>query len=277
MRFAIVTIDRYLGIFQPFVDAGWEPIKLFTGPFKDEFGDQRQAIALAESQGMDIQLSRITDADLINLRDQGCETLIVAGYSSKIPETRGILPYAINCHPSPLPVGRGPYPMPRAILEGRDQWAVACHKLTDQFDQGDILDVDHFPLAMDECHESLDLKIQIAAQRIAKRIAKNFKSLWEYAVPQGAGSYWQRATESERIINFNLPVQSVLRHIRAYGNSESLAKFGDGVLIVKRAVGWREVHTVTPGTIVYFNQRKVVISTQDGFVGLLDVTPLSLS
>jgi methionyl-tRNA formyltransferase len=277
MRFAIVTIDRYSGVFQSFVDAGWEPLKLFTGPAKDEFSDQRQAIIMAENRGMDIQLSRITDADVINLRDQGCDALIVAGYSWKIPETRGILPYAINFHPSPLPTGRGPYPMPRAILEGRDEWAVACHKLTDQFDLGDILEMDNFPLTGDECHESLDLKIQLAFKRLAGRIAINFKTLWEQAAPQGPGTYWQRATETERMIDFTQPVQSVLRHIRAYGRSESLAKFGDGALAIKRAVGWQEHHSVTPGTIVYFNQQKVIVATQDGFIGLLDVTPVSLT
>ena len=57
MRFAIATIDRYIGIFDTFCQAGWRAQKLFTVPIRDpEFGNQRAAIALAEQQSAAIQL-----------------------------------------------------------------------------------------------------------------------------------------------------------------------------------------------------------------------------
>ena len=277
MRFAIVTIDRYMGIFQAFMDAGWQPIKLFTGASKNEFDTQQQVIAEAERRSLDIQLSRITENDIMALRAQGCDALVVAGYSWKIPDTRQILPYAVNFHPSPLPIGRGPYPMPQVILEDRDNWAISCHKLVPELDAGDILSSESFPLSDGECHESLDLKIQIAGTRLAKKIADNFHTYWDQAIPQNNATYWKKASEDDRLIDFAQPIDLVLRHIRAYGMTESFAKFGESILVVKRAIGWQEHHSFPPGQIVHLNQRKLVVAVQDGFVGFLDIAPLSSS
>ena len=277
MRFAIVTIDRYAEIFDAFVDAGWTPIKLFTSPSNDEFGDNRHMIADAERRRMNIQTTRITDRDLSDLRDQNCDILVVAGYAWKIPDPYRYLKYAVNFHPSPLPAGRGPYPLPQAILQAWNEWAVSCHKISDDFDAGDILDAESFPIAPDECHESLTLKTQIAGKRLASRVAGNFQTLWDNAKIQENPSYWPRTPIAGRGIDFDQPVQSVLRHIRAFGNTESFAKIGEAFFTVKRGVGWREAHALTPGTPIHFNHGKLVVATTDGFIGLLDVLPISAS
>ena len=179
MRFAIATLDRYLGIFEAFCLAGWTPTKLFTLPVRDpEFGTQARAIALAEKTGATVQLSRLSDADLSALGESGCEVLIVAGYDWKIPPWERALKYAVNFHPAPLPIGRGPYPLPRALLEQRPFWGMTCHRLSAQFDAGDILAAEHFALHADECHERLNLRVQMAGKRLAIRVARNFVTLW---------------------------------------------------------------------------------------------------
>lgn len=271
MRFAIATLDRYLGIFEAFCLAGWTPTKLFTLPVRDpEFGTQARAIALAEKTGATVQLSRLSDADLSALGESGCEVLIVAGYDWKIPPWERALKYAVNFHPAPLPIGRGPYPLPRALLEQRPFWGMTCHRLSAQFDAGDILAAEHFALHADECHERLNLRVQMAGKRLAIRVARNFVTLWDGAQPQDGGSYWSRTTLSERILDFTLPHAEVLRKVRAYGRTGSLANVHGTWLIVKHALAWPEVHRQLPGEVAHLAGQSLVIAVADGYLALLE-------
>jgi len=272
-RFAIACVDRYLGVFETFVRNGWEPVKLFTVPARSELGNQQAAIAYAEKNKMAIQLSPMTEHDMAELRDQHCETLLMASYDWKIPDWRPFLKHAVNFHPSPLPEGRGPYPPVRAILERRDHWGVTCYRLTPEIDKGDILAIEKFALRPDECHESIDLKIQMAAKKLAAFVAPRFAGLWDNAKPQEGGSYWRKYKLADRVVDFMNPVEDVLRHIRAFGDSESLAQVNDRWFLVKRAVGWVEGHNQIPGAVVHVFNHTVVVAAADGYIALLQSDP----
>jgi methionyl-tRNA formyltransferase len=217
----------------------------------------------------------MTSDDLADLRAQGCEALIVASYKWKIYDWLPFLKYAVNFHCSPLPDGRGPYPPVRAILEKRDSWAVTCHRLSSAIDEGDILAAENFPLRSDECHESIDLKIQMAAKRLASRVAGQFAELWEQAKPQEGGAYWKLPTVEERIIHFQTPVEQIMRHIRAYGSNGSFAHIDNSWLLVTRAIGWTERHNHRPGDVIHTYNRSIVVAALDGYIGLLDCDPKS--
>jgi methionyl-tRNA formyltransferase len=280
MRFAIATLDRNLGIFEALCLAGWTPLKLFAVPVRDpQLGHQQNTIALAEDRGAAIQLSRISQKDIADLGVLGCEVLVVAGYDWKIPEWNGLVRYAVNFHPAPLPLGRGPYPLPRAILERRPFWGVACHRVTGEFDAGEILAAEHFPLRADECHESLDLRLQIAGKRLAARVARDFEPLWRAAAPQENGSYWPKTAMRDRLLDFARPVADLLLHTRAYGRTGSVALVNGTWLIVKRAVGWEEAHALAAGTVIHVQGRSIVIAAADGYLALLesDIAPLHVA
>ncbi len=270
MRFSIATADRYKNVFEAFVGAGWEPVKLFTVPVKNEFSNNRAVISYAETHNAPIQISRITERDLIELHKRGCDALVVASYDWKVPDWSPYLRYAVNFHPSPLPYGRGPYPVVRAILEEWDHWAVTCHRLSPLFDRGHVLATQEFVLSKNECHESLDLKIQMAAKKLAVRTAGQFVHLWENATPQENGSYWPKPTMADRIIDFQKPVDRILRQIRAFGRAETFAKIADTWFVVKGAIGWVEVHQEPPGKLVHVFNRSSVVAALDGYVGLID-------
>lgn len=270
MNFAITAIDRYMGVFDAFVSAGWKPLKLFTVPMNHALSNQQAVISYAQQHDAAIQLSRMTERDLAELQEQGCDALIVASYDWKICDWRPFLKYAVNFHCSPLPEGRGPNPTVRAILEQRNSWAVTCHKVTPEIDCGDMLAVDSFPLQTDECQESLNLKIQMSAQRLATRVADEFIDLWEHAQPQELGSYWRTTKLEEAIIDFQKPVESIMRHIRAFGPNESLANINNTWLTVKRAIGWTEHHNHLPGQVVHIFNGSIVVAAVDGYIGLLE-------
>ncbi len=270
VRFAITAVDRYLGVFEAFIAAGWQPVKLFTAPLDNRREHNQAVLTLAQRLGIEVQISRMRPRDLDDLAQRGCEVLVVASYDWRIPEWRPYLRHAINFHPSPLPEARGPYPAVRAILEGRRQWGVTCHQISEQFDSGDILAQELFALGDRECHDSLDLRVQMAASRLASRVAADFPALWAAAQPQGAGSYWPRWREEERFIDFATPVAAIDRHVRAFHCVESLAQVNGVLLFVRRVAVWAEAHDYAPGTLVHSNGQKLVLAATDGYVALLE-------
>jgi methionyl-tRNA formyltransferase len=270
MKFAITAVDRYLGVFDTFVAAGWTPLKLFTTPRICQLSNQQAVIAYARHHSADVQLSRMTVCDLEDLRDRGCDALVVASYNHKIGDWRPFLKYAVNFHCSPLPDARGPYPVPRAIMEARNFWGVACHRLTSEIDAGELLAAEHFPMRSDECHESLDLKIQMAAKRLARRVAGQFLGLWEAAKPQEGGTYWRKHELADHIIDFRNPVEHVMRHVRAFGAMGTLACICATWVTVKRTIGWTEAHSHAPGTVVHVFNQSIVVAASDGYVGILE-------
>jgi methionyl-tRNA formyltransferase len=277
MKFAITAIDRYLGVFEAFVEAGWTPVKLFTVPAKCGLDNHGAVVALAEQHGAAVQISRMTREDLADLKARGCNALVVASYDWPIGDWTPYLQYAVNFHSGPLPEARGPYPLMRAILEKRDSWAVTCHRLAPEIDAGEIVAAEHFAMQTGECHESLDLKVQMAAARLAKRIAADLPDLWARAAPQGQGSYWRMPQLRERVVDFDASVESVLLHVRAYGATGSLVSIGGVWFAVKRAVGWTDRHDHAPCAVAHVHNRSIVVATPDGYIGLLETEPVPAS
>src|ERR1019366_7763295 len=179
-------------------------------------------------------------------------------------------------HASPLPEARGPYPAFRAILEDRRSWGVACHKIEPRFDSGDILATESFPLSGAECYDSLDLRTQMAFGRLARRVADDFVQLWDQAQAQQGGSYWKLTSDAERTLDFAATVERVMRQVRAFGPTESIAQVNGRTIYVRRAVGWTEPHAHAPGTVVHVDGRRSVVAALDGYVGLIEWSPIPL-
>ena len=269
VRFAAATYEGYQGVVESLLRAGWQWEKLFTSP-GDWMCDNKQVIVRALELGVAVQHSPLNSDDLADLGRRGCAALVVAGYQWKIPEWSRDIKYAVNLHASPLPEGRGPYPLVRAILERRSNWAVTCHRINEKFDRGDILDAEHFPLDPDECHESLRLKTQMAAARLAERVARGLLPLWQAAVPQGEGSYWARWSEQDRAIDFTQPIETIMRQVRAFGDIECMATINNVTIFVHRARAWAEVHSARPGTVVHASGLAFVIAAADGLVAITE-------
>lgn len=275
MRFAITGCDSSLGVFGEFIRAGWEPVKLFSFSTAGSLEGNHKIIEFAQKAHLHVQVSRITEDDLRDLGETGCDVLIVAGYKWRIGDWRPYLKHAVNFHPSPLPEARGPYPMVRAIMENRKSWSVTCHRIDTDFDTGDILAAETFQLGDSECHESLSLKIQMASARLANRVAHNFLALWGRATPQGAGNYWVNLTPEDRTINFSASVDLIMRKVRAMGLLECFAQINGVLICVRRAVGWEEMHSYLAGTVAHVNNKTIVVAAQNGYIGIIEWSFLS--
>jgi methionyl-tRNA formyltransferase len=268
MRFAFAGIDFLGDVFQTLIDRGWEPVKLFTRPCDNIYDFNDVTVARARRLRLPIQMSRIRPADLAGLQAIGCDALVVAGYPWLVTDWEQHIPYAVNVHPSPLPIGRGPYPLFQAILEAVPQWGVSVHALSPAFDAGAIVAQDIFDVSEQETHDSLLAKCQMAARRLSTVLANGLPQLWDDARPQGQGSYWPRISQAQRTLDWSRPVAEVLRNIRAFGTIETLGQLDGKRVYVWEASGWSEAHRHSPGTIVHRHRRHVVVAVRDGYVQL---------
>ena len=266
MRFAFAGIDFLGDVFHTLIDEGWEPVKLFTRPCDNIYDFNDVTVARARAMRVAVQTSRIRPADLASLKAAGCDALVVAGYPWLVKEWEPYLPYGINFHPSPLPHGRGPYPLFQAILDGVPAWGMSVHELAPAFDTGAILAQDLFPVSPGETHDTLLAKCQMASKRLARRLAGDLPRLWREARPQDVGSYWPRITETRRTLDFTQNVADVLRRIRAFGSIETVAVVDGKRLYVWQATGWEEAHRHPPGSVVHKHRRHLVVAVRDGFV-----------
>ncbi|HTH94742.1 MAG TPA: hypothetical protein VL550_05895 [Rhodocyclaceae bacterium] len=262
--------DRFISIFDTLVESGWTPVKLFTDVVDGRAHTNKAVLERAAKHGIDVQLSPMTTADLQMLGAAGCETLIVGSYAHRIPAWEKYLRYAVNFHPSPLPFERGPNPALRAILNRWSHWAITCHKLTQHWDAGDILDHEPFPLTDNECRESLDLKLQMAGKSLTKRIAADLPLLWQTATPQAAGTYSPDGTSTERKLDFTQDIADILCRVRAFGLLETIATVNDVNFFVRRAIGWQQSHDYAPGKLILLSDQHMLISARDGFIGILE-------
>lgn len=280
MKFAFAGIDFLGGVFEGLLDAGWTPVKLFTRPCDGVYDHNEVLVARARSLRLPIQLSRIRERDIEALQaEHGRDwALVVAGYPWLIKGWKGRAAYGLNFHPSPLPTGRGPYPLFRAVLDRYETWGMTAHVLADGFDTGDILAQELFALSPRESHETLLAKCQMAARRLAAGpLGRDLPNRWRRSEPQGDGSYWPRATDADRTLDFRQDVETILRRVRAFGTVETIARLGEARVFVAEAQGWQERHAHTPGAVVHRHRRHVVVAALDGYVQLTRWSPVPLA
>jgi methionyl-tRNA formyltransferase len=274
MRFAYAGIDFMSDVLDALLGEGWMLVKLFTRPCDGVYDTNEAVTARARDRKVPIQLSRITGGDLARLSALGCEALVVAGYPWLVRGWREHVRYGLNIHPSPLPMGRGPYPLFGAILSDQRTWGVTAHVLDPSFDTGAILDQETFPLAPDETHDSLLTKCQMASSRLSRRLAHDLPRAWVDARPQGPGSYWPRITDHERTIDWTGTAEAIMRVIRALGSIEAIGTIAGRQVYVRAATGWTESHAHPPGTLVHAYRRHLVVAVRDGFVQVTGWRPV---
>jgi methionyl-tRNA formyltransferase len=97
----------------------------------------------------------------------------------------------LNFHPAPLPDIRGLGGYNVAVLDGMSQWGVSCHFVDAEFDTGDLVEVERFPI---DPNTATALSVDIDSQehmfglfgRVMGRVLAGEKLPRE---PQGPGRY----------------------------------------------------------------------------------------
>ena len=224
MKIAYIGIDALYPALPALEEAGWEIREVITCETDNVTEFNLQVQGFAQRRGIPLPIGRITSADLKQLKAQGCQAVVCGGYYYRLP-VDGELPM-VNIHPSLLPVGRGGWPMPSVILRGLTETGVTVHKITPEFDQGDILLQTVVPVSPGENLQTLTAKMQALLPGMMAELAGGFQRLYDSAVPQGEGEYWPCPREEDYPITPDTPFEEAERVLRAFYGYECVYQRG---------------------------------------------------
>jgi methionyl-tRNA formyltransferase len=176
--------------------------------------DEQRVDLVAERHGLPL----VTDEELQAAPPEDVDLVISFLFWKRIREPLLSLGQigCLNFHPAPLPDLRGLGGINVAILEGMGEWGVSCHFVEPEFDTGDLVEVERFPLDPDTATAfSLDLESQARLFELFKRVLGRALAGEELPrTPQGEGRYVDR-DEFEALRRVR-PGDDVDRKLRAF-------------------------------------------------------------
>jgi methionyl-tRNA formyltransferase len=278
MKFVYCGFDFFGECLRVALQDGHELIAAFCQPVDGHYNSSDLVRSLCAERGVSLQERAMTVADIEEFKKHGCDFLLSAAYSYRIPavELADAKIKGVNIHPTLLPEGRGPWPLPHIILKRHQLSGVTIHKLAKDFDSGDILLQEKFSVASDENLETLSCKSQMLAARLVQHLIRDLDGYWGRGQPQTMGSYWPAPNEAERTLAWGESVDKIDSVIRAFGKFESYAHFANQDWLIQDATVWRETHKFDPGAVVHRSNHEVVIAASDGYVCLRHFKPESV-
>ncbi len=220
MKIAYLGIDMLCSVLDALLRENCEIMKIFTCPTDNVTEFNTKVTETAADRGIPLTFDRITMQDLEELRAAGCGLVVCAGYYYRVPILEGML--MVNVHPSPLPVGRGAWPMPLIIKNRLPFGGVTFHKMTEEFDRGDILMREVFPIREDETLQTYMERLSALVPEMAGRLVRELPRLLKEAVPQGEGDYWPNPGEEEWTVTPEMDAEEADRILRAFYGYECI-------------------------------------------------------
>ena len=153
---------------------------------------------LCQEMGVPFILSPADEFHIGGLLERGVECFLAAGYPYKIPPVDETRAYAVNVHPSRLPLARGLMPVPWIIMNNLKKAAgLTAHKMTATFDGGDILLQSKFAL---DRHETVETYCAKIAMRASGLIAALMTFLNTGRTPDRKTRVWRRTLKCRQKI-----------------------------------------------------------------------------
>ena len=234
MRAAYIGIDLLYPALPALEATGCEILKIFTCETDNITEFNRKVCAFATSRNIPIQTARITENDILELEQEGCELILCAAYYYKVPISKKIR--MVNIHPALLPEGRGAWPMPVQLLRRHQFGGVTFHKMTERFDDGEILMQKRVEILPGDNLETLTVRLCEQIPCMVKQLIADMDTLFAKAKPQANGSYWACPSETEYILDASMSVEEAELILRAFYGYECWYRRGDKIYVLQRAL-----------------------------------------
>lgn len=202
-------------------------------------------------------------SELNHLISLGAEMFIVAEYSYLVPKTN--VKYAINIHPTLLPEGRGPNPL-SYLIRTRGHSGVTIHKICDDFDSGDIILQTKVTQSIDESLTTLMIKVHFESVKLLEMFFDDIDNYYESATPQTGHSYWSRIDASERVLDWNSPINEIQTQIKCFGHIGLVIKLDHKLWVTPHIEIINYKHTLKPGHVAFEDESLLVVNALDGLV-----------
>lgn len=268
MRLVWIGRDLFATALEAALEAGHEAAAIYTSHGPAEALSMRLH-ATATARGIPVHVGPVGAAEMQAIADLAPDLVVVGGWPKKVPVPADFGLRGVNIHPSLLPEGRGPWPLPHVILKGHRRTGVTLHRLAADFDAGPIVARKAFGIAPWFDLETLvHLSRKIAATLLVETLT-DFDEAWEKARPQTGGSWWPRPTRADRILDWNASTDAVFRIARAFGR-DGVYGVIDGVERCLVGIDVAEGEGV-PGSVLARVEDQVRVATGDGAIDFLIV------
>ena len=268
MKIAYLGYDAFYPCLEAAFDASDEIIKIFTFPTDNIYEFNEKIISFARKHKIPYTDKRITENDIKELKEKGCNLLVCAGYIYKIPINDGL--EGINMHPALLPVGRGPWPMPVTILKGINISGVTIHRIAKDFDTGNILMQKKIYLNKNDNLTSFMKKIIDIAPGMVSECIANYDILNKKAKKQGIGEYFSEPDENEMTFDENTPIYLTDRIVRAFDGYGCIFNNKGRNIKIMRGKCFFENHNFEHGSMQKYKGH-LCYAINGGFLRVFDV------
>ena len=266
MKIAYFGYDPLSSCLDVFLKLGHQFVVIYTGE-SSVYSDK--VIQFAQQNHIPLCFGKPNLAEMQTLVEQGVELFFSAEYPYKITVPAD-LKYAINVHPTLLPEGRGMTPLPLLILKQSRLAGITLHKLSNEFDSGDILLQEPILLDEDETFDSLSAKVFLQTPDLLCTLLSKLDEYYQNSQTQDEGSYWPSCTVHQQSLDWRQPTAQLLRTLRAFGSLGTYAEIsGKPCAItfaptVLRIHGKCYQHDYSVGKVILNNEQHIIIATIDG-------------
>lgn len=264
MKIAYFGYNAFSSCLDLLIRSGHEIVCIYTGE-NSLFTDR--VINFAKLQKIPLSFDKPDKTQMDKLVQAGVELFLAAEYPWKIPVPDN-LQYAVNIHPTMLPEGRGPTPLPSLLLDHPEHAGITLHKMTNNFDQGDMLLQKKIQLDENESYDTLSAKLYIEIPSLLDKLLSNLEHYYQHASKQSVGSDWEKVSRDDQTINWHKPTKEVLKQIRAFGSLGVYAQLSEQHYLITAAEGVEYKHQFNPGEVIFIDQMRLVIATNDGLISM---------
>ena len=195
-----------------------------------------------------LKIGKVDAVDLDDWINRGFELVVCGGYYYRIPVRENEKIPIVNIHPSLLPEGRGAWPMPVAILQGDTKSGITIHKMSERFDEGDILLQKEIPIYADDNLETLTLRMHQQLPELMRQLIQDFEQLWKAARVQGGGEYLKIPEEKDWTVTAEMDCVEADKILRAFWGYECIYRNGNDKFELIRG---RICRKEAPGSITF--------------------------
>lgn len=201
---------------------------------------------------------------------------IVASYGMLLPAWLLELPRygVLNVHPSLLPKYRGPSPIPGAILNGESKTGVTIMLTDEKMDHGPIIAQRELGIAPDDSASTLEQKLaKLGGELLIAAIPGWVSGAITPQTQDHLHATFTKIIKKEAgRIDWNMPTDYILRHIRAYTPWPSSwaelsyrNRLPMRIKILRAQKGARLPKEIAPGSIQY-DENQLAVATRDSFL-----------
>ncbi len=247
-------------------------MKLQPSPVKQFALDHGMPVAQPRSLRLDGKHPDEAQAAQQALQAARPDVMVVAAYGLILPQWTLDLPRlgCLNIHASLLPRWRGAAPIHRAIEAGDTETGVTIMQMDAGLDTGDMLLVEHLPIADDDDTGRLHDKLAELGGRLIVQALQQAAGgpLPRTPQPREGVSYAAKIDKAEAQLDWQQPAAALERHIRAFQPAPGAAGVLEGTAIKFWRASVRPHTAQAPGTVLATGPEGVDVATAEGVLRL---------